>query len=1521
VRASINARTSVTGYSATPDPLSATVTVVAPINTPNGTAVTVNQSGITVNPATLALGGGIPGTPAAMSLKIAALGDKQVLNHAYSGPNATTFPYNKKFITRHYGFGSIQGTVELVAPNGTTRAALSVDAGAWSDGLITATVPSNLSSAFNCTLQQRGQPTTKCGQLEITSAAGIKSIDTVTVTIDGKAPIVVTPTAVTYPDGYSPVDTDAAFGRLEASPLQSAIDNAVAGDLIIVTPGTYRDNLLMWKPLRLQGVGAESVTINADAHPAGKLDAWRREVNCLFGLSLDGRPLLADGAYAASEYDPSHTYTCPTHMQQRVDRIPFETVLGWDTTGNGNLAQMIQEPTLMGAYEGAGVTALGRGIFIPANSNDFWGSTTAGGFPAGYQYVTGSNAYCNSTSTTRIDGRDYGTSNYHCNPARIDGLSVINSSQGGGAIWAHAWSHNVEVSNNRVRSNHGTLTGGITISNGEFPDPFIVNGENAPPPGHPEANSNVDGLQVGYAFVVNARVHHNMVTANASIGDSLYSGTPSAAGGISFCSGSDGYLLDHNWVCGNLSYGDAAGVAHVGFINNGQIRNNTILFNQSQQATLPVNGGGLGVLGASPDRTLADGTECGSTNDADCPPGLPEGTGRNLVIDANLIMGNSAESGSGGGVRLQMINGQDVAAFPTDSSRWNSVTMTNNIIANNVAGWDGGGVSLQDALKVRMINNTIINNDTTASAGVLFKTIGAPLAAVPPPNCNPGTSPGATCPGAINNLSTNQPAGVVTMSHTPNLVAAIGTTTLSCPSGYGYYNSNGATLNTSCRSVSLPLLMNNVLWHNRAFHVEVGDLGTGQQNQQKVVTLVPSLNQTLTGMCASLGTNNGAPGSGAPVNYWDIGVRGDTVPTAAGNTGSFRLQPRNSILSSGGYSGAAPFNNLGADPAVIAEYCNGSRLPPEGGGVFAGFNAPAGRAETTGLYPVFALNQAIAAPTVDEGNNWVNLNFGPFSLSNASTYSAAGTVLAPVGDYGISAGSPAINNGAGSAVGVSAPTSDFYGRGRTGAPDIGAVEYAQASTAAASVSPGTLDFGLRVAGSGTTSAQLLTLHNNSSVALTTVQIAVAPSGVYTRSGGTCGTTLTANSSCTIGVTFTTSSASDSGIKTGTVSITTANAAVANSPVSLTADVGTTPSVAATPSPLVFGTGASPAPIGVTTVRTLTLTNTGSLPVTGFSVSLSSAATSAGFALVNNGCGNAINGASSSAPGTCTVDIALTPTATATNVTMSGAVTFGAANATIAPVSLNRTTARIADLAITMSDDVTSVAQGGTVTYTIVVTNNGPSPVTGAVVTDNRAATYLSAWSWSCTPVALCGGSTGSNTNQSGNINKTVATLASGDAVTFVVTGQVSYTATTGTNTAGVSVGGSGATDPNLANNSASDTNAIIVPSVKFTAASGSGTLTANTLGFGAVAGSTPRTSTLTLSITGTVTFAAPTVTNTAGAGYALGGTNTCTGTRTGGTCQISVTFNPSGNNTKTGTLSVPFTGGQGSPAILNMTGS
>ena len=91
-----------------------------------------------------------------------------------------------------------------------------------------------------------------------------------------------------------------------------------AGDLIIIPPGTYSEMVLMWKPVRLQGVGAASSVIDANPHPAGKLDPWRRQLVCLFGLALNGQPYT--GASGNNPFDPSGTFTCSANP---------EVLVGW----------------------------------------------------------------------------------------------------------------------------------------------------------------------------------------------------------------------------------------------------------------------------------------------------------------------------------------------------------------------------------------------------------------------------------------------------------------------------------------------------------------------------------------------------------------------------------------------------------------------------------------------------------------------------------------------------------------------------------------------------------------------------------------------------------------------------------------------------------------------------------------------------------------------------------------------------------------------------------------------------------------------------------------------------------------------------------------------------------------------------------------------------------------------------------------------------------------------------------------
>ena len=58
---------------------------------------------------------------------------------------------------------------------------------------------------------------------------------------------------------------------------------------------------------------------------------------------------------------------------------------------------------------------------------------------------------------------------------------------------------------------------------------------------------------------------------------------------------------------------------------------------------------------------------------------------------------------------------------------------------------------------------------------------------------------------------------------------------------------------------------------------------------------------------------------------------------------------------------------------------------------------PAGVPDTgQSTVPAFTLQPAA---TVDEGNNWINMFYGPLSLSNPPKYTVAGTPLAPLGNY------------------------------------------------------------------------------------------------------------------------------------------------------------------------------------------------------------------------------------------------------------------------------------------------------------------------------------------------------------------------------------------------------------------------------------------------------------------------------------------------------------------------------------------
>jgi Bacterial Ig domain len=1223
------------------------------------------------------------------TLTINGLGDQSVPNYAYSGPSATTAPYNLKTVNRHYGFGAQCTSPTTSSTTCNTLSSVSIGGVAatitsWSDTQIVVTVPNGVP---DCAVQQQAQyggSTAQCGELLIKAGNGKQSIDTVTVTIGGKTPTVLASNASSIPlTQYGP------------GAIQQAIDGAAPGDMIIIPPGVYNEMLLVWKPVRLQGVGAATSVINANTHPAGKLEPWRRQVACLFGLAIDGVPITA-----SHPYDPSGTYSCPgvgwtnfngptadsPNFNPQVDRLPLEATVGWDATLNGNLAELLQEPTLMGALEGAGVTELSKGVNFP--SNPFAADT----FPTGTVLLT-TNDCGQGTPTAAGYVANPFPSNFQCNPSSIDGLGIADSSQGGGGIFVHAWGHNLQIANNRVANNAGTLSGGINIGQGEFPPGYVVGSTtNADPGSCMSPNGLAANVQMPYCHNLNVNVHNNYVSLNSSTGDELFSATPAGAGGVSFCTGADYYRFNYNWVCGNLSSGDGGGLGHLGFIWNGDIEHNTFLFNQSTNPTIPANGGAMVIMGA-PD---VDPT-CGATTDADCVPtpgsvGPSDGVGPGLVVNANLIMGNAADSGSGGGIAFQHVNGSEVVAFPTTPSQWYQVTVTNNIIVDNVAGWDGAGISLLDALNMNIVNNTIASNSTTASSGTLFNTLGAPLAST--------QNTTNACSTNCGNTSPPQPAGLVSIQNSVVLQANL-PATVTCPAGH---YAGGSATNANCRKISYPLLANDVFWQNSAYYMGVGALSPAFQ--QNVVSLYNAFTSTLapsqpqTDQTTANGNGSiitGGTGSCVNASYWEIGVRGDTGP---GNHGSgFALAPTYSVLTDAAdYPGA---NNLASNPTFVSQYCDGSRTPPELGS--AGWQVPPGISDATVPNPIFNLTPAA---TVDEGNNWVNLRWGPLSTTNPTVQGADGNWGggAPLGDYSLAANSPAIDVGTASANGTAAPTTDFFGTPRpqgTGF-DIGAVEFVF-PPAKLSVTPTAQAFGSVIDGN-TSPQQTFTLSNSGGLSAT--GIALTFSGPFSQTGGTCGPTLAANANCTITVVFAPTAA---GPAAGSLAI-AANVPVTGSSVTLTGTgIAQVTTASVSPTSLAFGslmTGST------SSAQTVTVTNTGNVALTGGTFSLAAPFSQpAGAAGGSCGAGLAV-GAS------CTLNVVFAP-ATAAAFNQALTVAYTGATVTGSPVTLTGT--GVAPVT-TASVSPTSLAFGSWATgstspaQSVTVSNTGNVPLAGGTFT-------------------------------------------------------------------------------------------------------------------------------------------------------------------------------------------------------------
>lgn len=177
-------------------------------------------------------------------------------------------------------------------------------------------------------------------------------------------------------------------------------------------------------------------------------------------------------------------------------------------------------------------------------------------------------------------------------------------------------------------------------------------------------------------------------------------------------------------------------------------------------------------------------------------------------------------------------------------------------------------------------------------------------------------------------------------------------------------------------------------------------------------------------------------------------------------------------------------------------------------------------------------------------------------------------------------------------------------------------------------------------------------------------------------------------------------------------------------------------------------------------------------------------------------------------GTASTVGSITNTATVSSTGLTDSITSNNSS------SVNLTIVPAADLEITKSDGLTATYTGDEVTYTIAVTNKGPSAANGALFRD-AVATGLTKTSVTCSASngASCPTTadlTISNIESSNGL--AIPTLPNGGVVTFTVKANVTATSGNVSNVATITAP-SGTTDPVSTNNSATDTDSVLTPIV------------------------------------------------------------------------------------------------------------
>jgi Polysaccharide lyase family 4, domain II len=430
-----------------------------------------------------------------------------------------TTPANRRLTIQGVNFGSTAGQITLTDVGGaggnrtftglaTAAQLASASTGgivSWSDRRIVLQVP---------IVQSNFQAGPKQLMVRQSGAAGLQTPNGITVHVLGT--------------GYNPPVVKVAPPTVNGNELQTAINAAAANSLVVLGEGTYRENVLMWKPLRLQGLGVGGTvgTVEPGGPPA---EDPRFKVN---GSAIDGaffqdnQPAWSAALAAAGSLagvDGAHPVLTGAAL----------TVAAKTTTayGSGIGAARIDGIGFQNGHgEGAG------GIQLQSHANNLQitndvaehnGGVFGGGFGLGQPYH---------------DAHNYNVS------MRWDRLQGNGGLTRSGGIGIFRGSNNYEVANSIVCSNFG-VEYGAGISH--------------------------------WGLSPNGNIHDNQIYYNESFdsgaGIAISEETPQGGG---LGDGSGSVMVNRNLIQSNFSGDDGGGM----FVMNAQaaridIRNNMIVAN------------------------------------------------------------------------------------------------------------------------------------------------------------------------------------------------------------------------------------------------------------------------------------------------------------------------------------------------------------------------------------------------------------------------------------------------------------------------------------------------------------------------------------------------------------------------------------------------------------------------------------------------------------------------------------------------------------------------------------------------------------------------------------------------------------------------------------------------------------------------------------------------------------------------------------------------------------------------------